>query len=107
MNLKKLQGTDFVMTRQTFFGVILMMGIAVEILLILEIVFNVLVLVMIIRLSSICFLSADSLSSTLLVGLSKEGRGRRKEGSRNDYFQSLWKEMGQLKAWGCYSIAVA
>ena len=48
MNLKKLQGTDFVMTRQTFFGVILMMGIAVEILLILEIVFNVLVLVMII-----------------------------------------------------------
>ena len=74
MNLKRLQGMDFVMMRPIFFGVILMMGIAVEILLILEIVFNVLVLVMIIRLSSICFLSADSLSSALLVGLSKEGR---------------------------------
>ena len=105
MNLKKLQGTDFVMTRQTFFGVILMMGIAVEILLILEIVFNVLVLVMIIRLSSICFLSADSLSSALLVGLSKEGR-RRKEEEEGLFSKSL-EEMGELKAWGCYSLAIA
>ena len=56
VNLKILQGMDFVMTRQIFFGVILMMGIAVEILLILEIVYNVLVLVMI-----ICLFLADFL----------------------------------------------
>ena len=33
------------------------------------------------------FLSADSLSSALLVGLSKEGR--KEEEGRKDYFQSL------------------
>ena len=49
------------------------------------------------------FLSADSLSSALLVGLSKEGGGRRKEG----LFSKSLEEMGELKAWGCYSLAIA
>ena len=45
VNLKKLQVMDFVTMKQIFFGAILMMVIAVEILLILEIVYNVHVLV--------------------------------------------------------------
>ena len=52
------------------------------------------------------FLSADSHSSALLVGLSKEGRKEEEEEEEGLFSKSL-EEMGELKAWGCYSLAIA
>ena len=46
------------------------------------------------------FLSADSISSALLVGLREEGRRRRKEEGGGLFSNSL-VELEELKVWEC------
>ena len=46
------------------------------------------------------FLSADSISSALLVGLREEGRRRRKE-EGGGLFSNSFVELEELKVWEC------